>query len=364
MSLNCGIVGLPNVGKSTLYNALCKNASAEAANYPFCTIEPNKGRVPIDDDRLFKLAEIAQSNTIIPATLEIIDIAGLVKGASKGEGLGNQFLAHIQQTDAILHVLRCFDDENITHVEGAVDPLRDKEIIETELMLADLASLESQKEKLIKRARGQDKEAIGRLALIEKISPHLEAGKLIKTLQLSDDDRKILQSFHLLTDKPILYIANLDEESVHSGNQYSDALKATAEAEGSQVLYVSAAIEAELVSLELGEQQEYLQSLGLTETSLNRVIRAGVALLDLITYFTVGPKEARAWHIRSGLLAPEGAGIIHTDFERGFIAAEVIGYEDYLQGGETIAKQNGKLRIEGRDYQINDGDVIHFRFNV
>ncbi len=364
MALNCGIVGLPNVGKSTLYNALSQQAHAESANYPFCTIEPNIGRVPVPDERLHKIAATAQSAEIIPAVLEIVDIAGLVRGASQGEGLGNQFLSHIREVDAILHVLRCFDDSNITHVEGDANPLRDAEIIATELMLADLASLEQQKQKLVKTSRSGDKEARARLDFVEKIIPLLEEGIMLKDADFAKDELIMLKSFHMLSHKPVLYIANVDEDSLQSGNHHSQKLVEKAKAEGSQVLLVSAAIEAELVNLPEDEQQDFLETLGLKETSLNRIIQSAAELLQLITYFTAGPKEARAWHITKSTLAPDAAGVIHTDFARGFISAEIISYDDYLEGGEKHAKENGKLRIEGRDYIMKDGDVTHFRFNI
>nr|MCH9845717.1 redox-regulated ATPase YchF [Alphaproteobacteria bacterium] len=351
-------------GKSTLYNALSQQAHAESANYPFCTIEPNIGRVPVADARLDKIAALANSAETIPAVLEIIDIAGLVRGASKGEGLGNQFLAHIREVDAIIHLLRCFDDSNITHVEGSADPLRDAEIIATELMLADLASLEKQRERLVKIARSGDKDAIAQLGFIEKIIPLLEAGTMLKNHDFDADELIMLKSLHMLSHKPILYIANVDEDSVVSGNHHSKAVFEHAKQEGSQALLVSAAIEAELIALPIDEQQDFLETLGLKETSLKRIIQGAAELLNLITYFTAGPKEARAWHITKGTSAPDAAGVIHSDFARGFISAEIISYEDYLQGGEKHAKENGKLRIEGRDYIMQDADITHFRFNV
>ncbi len=365
MGFNCGIVGLPNVGKSTLFNALTETAAAEAANYPFCTIEPNVGRVGVPDPRLGVLARLAKSAKVVPTQLEFVDIAGLVRGASKGEGLGNQFLANIRETQAIVQVLRCFEGE-VTHVEGSVDPIRDAEIIDTELLIADLESLERQREAAVKRARGQDKEATARLAAIDLLLPALEAGKPARSVQVPADQRQQVQQLNLLTAKPLLYVANVEEEAAAEGNDHASAVAARAEADGAGFVLVSAAIEAEVAQLtDPVEKQEFLASLGLEETGLSRVIKAGYALLDLITFFTVGPKEAKAWTVRRGAKAPEAAGEIHTDFERGFIRAETIAYDDYVAcGGEAGARDAGKLRAEGKDYMVKDGDVFHFRFNV
>lgn len=368
MGFNCGIVGLPNVGKSTLFNALTKTAAAEAANYPFCTIEPNVGRVSVPDERLDKAAQIAGSQKLLPTQLEFVDIAGLVRGASKGEGLGNQFLGHIREVDAIVHVLRCFEDGDITHVEGGIDPLRDRDIIETELMLADMESLERRTAGLQKRARGNDQEAKVQLELVEKALKVLEAGDPVRVLvpSLGDDDLKAFKALQLLTSKPVLYACNVSEGEAATGNAWTEKVREYAKSTGAQVVVISAAIESEVASLESPEdQQEFLESLGLKETGLAQVIREGFNLLDLQTFFTVGPKEARAWTVRTGAKAPEGAGVIHTDFERGFICAETIAYEDYLaHNGEQGAKVAGKLRLEGKEYVIKDGDIFHFRFNV
>jgi hypothetical protein len=365
MGFNCGIVGLPNVGKSTLFNALTQTAAAAAANYPFCTIEPNIGRLPVPDRRLDLLAELGKSAKKLPTQLEIKDIAGLVRGASKGEGLGNQFLGAIREVDAIIEVLRCFEDDDIAHVEGGIDPLRDSQLIETELLLADLDSLNRQKEGLVKRVRGQDKEAKRRLELVEKVLPAMEDGVAVRRVELSSDERHLLQSFTLLTAKPILYVLNVDESSAAIGNEWSQKAAAMAEAEGAGSVVVSAAIEAELVSLPIEDRKDYLESLGLDEPGLHGVIREGYALLDLITFFTVGPKEARAWTAGRGSTAPQAAGVIHSDFERGFIAAEIIKFEDFAKlGSEQAVKEVGKMRLEGRDYIVQDGDVCHFRFNV
>ena len=365
MGFNCGIVGLPNVGKSTLFNALTETAAAAAANYPFCTIEPNIGRVPVPDPRLDVLAKIAGSKAILPTQLEIKDIAGLVKGASKGEGLGNKFLGAIREVDAILHVLRCFEDSDVVHVEGGVDPVRDAELIETELLLADLDSLERQKDGLVKRARGQDKDARARLDLLAKILPPLEQGTSARRLELSAEDSELLRGFNLLTAKPLLFVCNVDEGSAATGNGLSRRVEAMAAPLGAGTVTVAAGIEAELAGLDAAERAEYLHSLGLAEPGLNRVIAEGYALLGLLTYFTVGPKEARAWTVHRGATAPEAAGVIHTDFQKGFICAETIAYDDYVAcNGEVGAKEAGKMRLEGRDYVVREGDVVHFRFNV
>jgi ribosome-binding ATPase len=364
MGFTCGIVGLPNVGKSTLFNALTATQAAEAANYPFCTIEPNVGRVSVPDPRLDVLAKIANSAKIIPTQLEFVDIAGLVKGASKGEGLGNQFLGNIRQVDAIVHVLRCFEGE-VTHVEGSVDPIRDAEIVETELMLADLESLEKRVESAAKKAKGGDKEA---KALVDAATPALEvlrAGQPARTAKIAKELEATFQQLQLLTSKPVLYVCNVEEGAAADGNAYSAKVAAKAKTEGAETVVISAAIEAEVAQLEPAEKQEFLASLGLTEPGLARVIRAGYKLLNLITFFTVGPKEARAWTVHRGAKAPEAAGVIHTDFERGFIRGETIAYDDYVAcNGEQGAKEKGLMRAEGKDYVVKDGDIFHFRFNV
>ncbi len=365
MGFNCGIVGLPNVGKSTLFNALTETAAAEAANYPFCTIEPNVGRVAVPDPRLEVLARLGKSAKTVPTFLEFVDIAGLVAGASRGEGLGNKFLSNIREVDAIVHLVRCFEGE-ATHVAGPVDPLRDAETVDTELMLADLESVERQIESAIKRARGGDKEAKARLAVLEPVAEALRAGRPARGVQVAAELRPVFRQFQLLTAKPVLYAANVEEAAAASGNAYSEQVRKRADAEGAGFVVVSAAIEAEVAQLaDPVEKREFLETLGLEETGLARVIRAGYALLDLITFFTIGPKEAHAWTVRRGARAPEAAGAIHSDFERGFIRAETIAYGDFAAcGGEQGAKDAGKMRVEGRDYVIRDGDVFYFRFNV
>lgn len=367
MGFNCGIVGLPNVGKSTLFNALTATAAAEAANYPFCTIEPNVGRVGVPDERLNKLAETAGSAKIIPTQLEFVDIAGLVKGASKGEGLGNQFLANIREVDAIIHVLRCFDDPDIAHVEGTIDPIRDIETISTELMLADLENLEKRHANLEKKAKSsKDPETLSLLKLVERSLELLRAGKPARQLQVIGEDKHYFKQLQLLTAKPMLYVCNVHEDEAATGNAWTQLVEDYAAKEGSQVAIISAEIEAQVAQLDTEqEKQEFLESLGLKETGLNQVIRKGYALLDLITFFTVGPKEARAWTVRHNSTAPEAAGVIHTDFQKGFICAETIACEDYITyKGEPGAKAAGKMRQEGREYHPKDGDVFHFRFNV
>ena len=366
MGFNCGIVGLPNVGKSTLFNALTETAAAEAANYPFCTIEPNTGRVAVPDPRLDALASLAGSATVIPTQLEFVDIAGLVRGASKGEGLGNQFLANIRETDAIAHVLRCFDDGEITHVDGSVDPLRDAATVETELMLADIESLERRMAALVKKTRGGDAEAKRDLALMEKLFAGLSEGVPARRAEgLTADETLRLPQLQLLSAKPVLYVCNVAEGDAADGNDHTAAVAAHAEQEGAAHVVVSAAIEAEITQLDPEDKVEFLAELGLQEAGLARLIRAGYGLLDLLTFFTAGPKEARAWTVAAGSSAPEAAGVIHTDFQRGFIRAETISYDDYIAcEGESGARDAGKLRIEGADYKVIDGDVFHFRFNV
>ena len=366
MGFNCGIVGLPNVGKSTLFNALTETAAAEAANYPFCTIEPNTGRVAVPDPRLDALATLAGSATVIPTQLEFVDIAGLVRGASKGEGLGNQFLANIREVDAIAHVLRCFDDSEITHVDGSVDPLRDAATVETELMLADIDSLERRMTALIKKTRGGDADAKRDLTMMEKLFAELSDGVPARSVVgLSDDETRRLPHMQLLSAKPVLYVCNVAEGDAATGNDHSQAVATYAEKDGAAHVVVSAAIEAEITQLDADDKAEYLAELGLGEAGLERLIRAGYGLLDLLTFFTAGPKEARAWTVAAGSRAPEAAGVIHTDFQRGFIRAETISFDDYIAcKGEGGARDAGKLRIEGADYKVVDGDVFHFRFNV
>jgi GTP-binding protein YchF len=365
MGFNCGIVGLPNVGKSTLFNALTATQAAQAANYPFCTIEPNVGRVAVPDPRLDRLAAIAASAKTINTQLEFVDIAGLVKGASQGEGLGNQFLANIREVDAIAHVLRCFEDDDVTHVSGNVDPVRDAEIVETELMLADLDSLEKRLPNLEKRAKGGDKEAAAEAPVVAKALAALRDGKPAREADLTNEERPVFQRLQLITAKPMMYVLNVDEASAASGNKYSEVAEEYAEKRGMPAVVISAAIEAEVAQLPPEDQAEYLASLGLEETGLARVVRAGYQLLDLVTFFTVGPKEARAWTVRREARAPEAAGVIHTDFEKGFIRAETIAYDDYVAlNGEAGARDAGKLRLEGKEYAVKDGDVFHFRFNV
>ena len=366
MGFKCGIVGLPNVGKSTLFNALTQTAAAQAANYPFCTIEPNTGLVGVPDERLDVLAQIAGSQKIIPTQLTFVDIAGLVRGASKGEGLGNQFLAHIREVDAICHVLRCFEDGDITHVEGKVDPIADAETVETELMLSDLESLERRVDQTAKRAKQGNEEEKARLAVMEKVLVALREGKPARTVVPTEDEKKLYTELMLITAKPVLYVCNVEEASAAEGNAFSARVKAKADAEGAAMVVISAAIESEVAQLDSDEEKSaFLADLGLTETGLARVIRAGYGLLGLLTFFTVGPKEARAWTVRKGAKAPEAAGVIHTDFEKGFIRAETIAYNDYVAGkGEAGARDAGKLRLEGKEYIVQDGDVMHFRFNT
>ncbi|MDD3108562.1 MAG: redox-regulated ATPase YchF [Alistipes sp.] len=365
MALQCGIVGLPNVGKSTLFNSL-SNAKAQSANFPFCTIEPNVGVITVPDDRIVQLARIDNPKKIIPTTIEIVDIAGLVKGASRGEGLGNKFLANIRETDAIIHVLRCFDNDNITHVDGSVNPVRDKEIIDTELQLKDLETVESRISKTQKQAATGDKTAKRLFEILSRYKAALEQGKSARTVELDKEDRKVAYDLHLLTDKPVLYVCNVDEQSAATGNAYVEAVRAAIHEEHAELLVVAAATEADIAELETYEERQmFLEEVGLKESGVNRLIRSAYALLNLETYFTTGPDETRAWTYTRGTKAPQAAGIIHTDFERGFIRAEVIRYDDYVTlGSEKACREAGKIAIEGKEYVVQDGDIMHFLFNV
>lgn len=366
MALQCGIVGLPNVGKSTLFNCL-SNAKAQSANFPFCTIEPNVGVITVPDDRLNKLVEMCHPRSVVPATVEIVDIAGLVKGASKGEGLGNKFLANIRETDAIIHVLRCFDDDNITHVDGSVDPLRDKEVIDYELQLKDLETVESRMAKTLKQAQTGDKTAKLQYDVLDRIQQALAKGQPARSVTFdSVDEQKFAHDLFLLTSKPVLYVCNVDDASAVNGNKYVDAVREAIKNEGAELLIVAAATESDIAELDtFEERQEFLAEIGLQESGVSRLIRAAYSLLDLKTFFTAGEDEVRAWTFRRGSKAPKCAGIIHTDFEKGFIRAEVIKYDDYVNlGGESAVRDAGKMAVEGKDYIVEDGDIMHFRFNV
>lgn len=365
MALQCGIVGLPNVGKSTLFNCL-SNAKAQSANFPFCTIEPNVGVITVPDDRIIALARIDNPKKIIPTTIEIVDIAGLVKGASRGEGLGNKFLANIRETDAIIHVLRCFDDANITHVDGSVDPVRDKEVIDMELQLKDLETVESRINKVQKQAATGDKTARRLFDILSRYKATLEQGKSARTVEIDKEDQKLVYDLHLLTNKPVLYVCNVDEASAVNGNKYVEAVREAIREEQAELLIVAAATEADIAELDTYEERQmFLEEVGLKESGVNRLIRSAYSLLNLETYFTTGPDETRAWTYTKGTKAPQAAGIIHTDFERGFIRAEVIKYDDYVTlGSEKACREAGKIAIEGKEYVVQDGDIMHFLFNV